>query len=94
MPPVGAAVFNVRAGSVEWTESQVRCDACPEHDGHHVQWGKSGEHGARDTCDLINTCCDLNLLGCSGGVVNSLDRYPASLTSLCCFYFRCVLSSQ
>ena len=34
------------------------------------------------------------LLGGSGGVVNSLDFYPASLKSLCCFYFRCVLSSQ
>ena len=33
-------------------------------------------------------------LGGSGGVVNSLDFYPASLKSLGCFYFRCVLSSQ
>ena len=30
----------------------------------------------------------------SGGVVNSLDFCPASLKSLGCFYFRCVLSSQ
>ena len=34
------------------------------------------------------------LLGGSGGDVNSLDFYPASLKSLGCFYFRCVLSSQ
>ena len=35
-----------------------------------------------------------SLLGDSGGVVNSLDFCPASLKSLGCFYFRCVLSSQ
>ena len=35
-----------------------------------------------------------SLLGGSGGVVNSLDFCPASLKSLGCFYFRCVLSSQ
>ena len=34
------------------------------------------------------------LLGGSGGVVNSLDFCPASLKSLGCFYFRCLLSSQ
>ena len=34
------------------------------------------------------------LLGDSGGVVNSLDICPASLNSLGCFYFRCVLSLQ
>ena len=34
------------------------------------------------------------LLRRSGGVVNSLDFHPASLKSLGCFYFRCVLSSQ
>ena len=32
-----------------------------------------------------------SLLGDSGGVVNSLDFCPASLKSLGCFYFRCVL---
>ena len=37
---------------------------------------------------------DLQLLGDSDGVVNSLDFCPASLKSLGCFYFRCVLSSQ
>ena len=37
---------------------------------------------------------DKALLGNSGGVVNSLDFCPASLKSLGCFYFRCVLSSQ
>ena len=39
---------------------------------------------------LVEWC----LLGDSGGVVNSLDFCPASLKSLGCFYFRCVLSSQ
>ena len=34
------------------------------------------------------------LLGDSGVVVNSLGFCPASLKSLGCFYFRCVLSSQ
>ena len=34
------------------------------------------------------------LLGDSSGVVNSLVFCPASLKSLGCFYFRCVLSSQ
>ena len=34
------------------------------------------------------------LLGCSGGVVNSLDFCLASLKSLSCFYFWFVLSSQ
>ena len=34
------------------------------------------------------------VLGDSGGVVNSLDFCPASLKSLGCFYFQCVLSSQ
>ena len=34
------------------------------------------------------------LLDDSGGVVNSLDFCPGSLTSLGCFYFRCVFSSQ
>ena len=34
------------------------------------------------------------LLGSSGGVANSLDFCPASLKSLGCCYFWCVLSSQ
>ena len=34
------------------------------------------------------------ILGGSGGVVNSLDFCPASLKSLCCIYFRCILSLQ
>ena len=41
----------------------------------------------------ISSPCML-LLGDSGGVVNSLDFCPASLKSLGCFYFRCILSSQ
>ena len=36
----------------------------------------------------------LSLLGDSGRVVNSLDFCRASLKSLGCFYFWCVLSSQ
>ena len=36
----------------------------------------------------------LRLLGGSGGVVNSLDFYPASLKSFGRFYFRCILTSQ
>ena len=36
----------------------------------------------------------LDVLGDSGGVVNSLDFCPAPLKSLGCFYFQCVLSSQ
>ena len=35
-----------------------------------------------------------DLLGDSGGFVNSHDFCPASLKSLGCFFFRCVLSSQ
>ena len=42
------------------------------------------------TPDRTQSC----VLGDSGGVVNSLDFCPASLKSLGCFYFRCVLSSQ
>ena len=34
------------------------------------------------------------VLGDSGGVINSLEFCPASLKSLGCFYFRCVLASQ
>ena len=34
------------------------------------------------------------VLGGSDGVVNSLDFCPASLKSLGCFYFWCVLYSQ
>ena len=32
-------------------------------------------------------------IGSSGGVVNSLDFWSASLKSLNCFHFRCILSS-
>ena len=53
--------------------------------------------------DISNFCisilytsgfCTGSLLGDSGGVVNSFEFCPASLKSLGCFYFRCVLSSQ
>ena len=53
---------------------------------------------------LLHTLCclwvsiailmDFTVLGDSGGVVNSLDFCLASLKSLGCFFFRCVLSSQ
>ena len=39
-------------------------------------------------------CVGPCVLGDSGGVVNSLDFCSASLKSLGCFYFRCVLYSQ
>ena len=45
-------------------------------------------------CCVNRSCAVVSLLGDSGGVVNSLDFCPASLKSLGCFYFRCVLSSQ
>ena len=47
-------------------------------------------------CSLFNSNVILLtfLLGSSGEVVNSLDFCPASLKSLGCFYFRCVLSWQ
>ena len=38
--------------------------------------------------------CMCPLLGGSGGVVNSLVFCPASIKSLGCFYFLCVVSSQ
>ena len=37
-------------------------------------------------------CTCTVLLGGSGGGVNSLDFYPASLKSLGCFYFQSVLT--
>ena len=46
------------------------------------------------TWKKVDIVCDASLLDDSGGVVNSLDFCPASLKSLGCFYFRCVLSSQ
>ena len=45
----------------------------------------------RNSLPWVKQAC---LLGDSGGVVNSLDFCPASLKSLGCFYFQCVLSSQ
>ena len=45
-------------------------------------------------CLEINNNLLLVLLGDSGRVVNSLEFCPASLKSLGCFYFRCILSSQ
>ena len=42
----------------------------------------------------LTTSKETELLGGSGGVVNSLDFYPASLKYLGRFYFRCILSSQ
>ena len=44
-------------------------------------------------CLCLSVCLSVVLVD-SGGVVNALDFCPASLKSLGCFYFRCVLSSQ
>ena len=48
--------------------------------------------GALTSWDILLPTLDCRLGG-SGGVVNSLDFCQASLKSLGCFYFRCVLSS-
>ena len=62
------------------------------------EWGVGGGGGGGGTNDSIAlhsgpqrpwTC-----MGGLGRVVNSLDFCPASLKSLGCFYFRCVLPSQ
>ena len=45
-------------------------------------------------CQSLKPPATVDLLGGSSGVVNSPDVFPASLKSLGCFYFRCVLSSQ
>ena len=45
-------------------------------------------------CIVLDLARDNVLLGDSGRVVNSLDFCPASLKSLGCFYFWCILSSQ
>ena len=46
----------------------------------------------------LNVVCSKDIVmivfGGSGGVVKSFDFCLASLKSLGCFYFRCVLSSQ
>ena len=47
--------------------------------------------GKQSTSSVLHTC---SLLGGSGGVVNSLDFYPASLKFLGSFYYRWVLPSQ
>ena len=52
-------------------------------------WGHVFVHGI-----VLDLARDNVLLGDSGGVVNSHDFYPASLKSLGCFYFWCILSSQ
>ena len=60
---------------------------------------KSARKCAATSRDFFHERCQpvlyiLPLLGDSGGVVNSLDVCLASLKSLGCFYFWCVLSSQ
>ena len=55
-----------------------------------VQVHHSARDGGRSALFLVMG----SLLGDSGGVVNSLDFCPASLKSLCCIYFRCILSLQ
>ena len=52
------------------------------------------EFCASSKSDTVDRTLSNLLLGDSGGVVNSLDFCPASLKSLGCFYFRCLLSSQ
>ena len=52
-------------------------------------------HSSRSICSkFYPQTSHYQLLGSSGGVVNSLDFWPASLKSLGCFYFWCILSSQ
>ena len=52
-------------------------------------------YAATHTCTKQNKVANsVQLLGGSGGVVSSLDLCPTWLTSLGCFYFRWVLSSQ
>ena len=53
-----------------------------------------GDHDQVDQRGKRRTLSGYVVLGDSGGVVKSLDFCPASLKSLGCFYFRCVLSSQ
>ena len=48
----------------------------------------------RSTGESLPGGIDEGVLGGSGRVVNSLDFCLASLKSLGCFYFRCILSSQ
>ena len=60
-------------------------------DGVHAVIGADVEYSQMGLTDALLTPF---LSGDSGGVVNSLDFCPASLKSLGCFYFRCVLSSQ
>ena len=55
------------------------------------KWGVEGEGGRWISHKQSQQS---PLLGGSGGVVNSLYFCSASLKSLGCFYFRCVLSSQ
>ena len=53
----------------------------------------TGEYKMQCVGNLM-VCAVTELLGGSGGVVNSLDFCQASLKSLGCFYFQCILSSQ
>ena len=56
-------------------------------------WGSMGVYRATLAINGMEHSCG-GLLGDSGRVANSLDFCPASLKSLGCFYFQCVLSSQ
>ena len=59
-----------------------------------VGWGGGGGRGGVGRFFTGQRVILSMLLGDSSGVVNSLDFCLASLKSLGCFYFRCVLSSQ
>ena len=65
-----------------------------------MKWHTQSIWNMKTVCDLTNDCkcCFYNsaccTMGGSGGVVSSLDFCLASLKSLGCFYFRCILSSQ
>ena len=57
---------------------------------------QSSSNGINEMLKVLwsRNLCRLDILGGSDGVVNSLDFCLASLKSLGCLYFRCVLSSQ
>ena len=74
-----SSVFDNQSG---WSSSVLK--DC-QFTGLGVGWGGGGRAEA-----IFKPC----VLGDLGRVVNSLDFCLASLKSLGCFYFRCVLSSQ
>ena len=71
------------------------CCSCKNYRGKGMEGGEKSVFVSFSLADqkIANSFWGI-LLGDSGRVVNSLDFCPASLKSLGCFYFRCVLSSQ